>query len=65
MGTMFALVNSALIITSRRHWPVILSMDCFFRGAAPLPFGKQIRPVKDLIEYLLHGIMPAELLPAG
>jgi nitronate monooxygenase len=37
----------------------------FFRGAGPLPFGKQIRPVRDLIEYLLKGIMPSDLLPAG
>ena len=37
----------------------------FFRGAGPLPFGKQIRPVRDLIEYLLHGTLPADLLPAG
>jgi len=37
----------------------------FFRGAAPLPFGKEIRPVKDVIEYLLHGTVPADLLPAG
>jgi nitronate monooxygenase len=37
----------------------------FFRGAGPLPFGEQIRPVRDLIEYLLNGIMPADLLPAG
>lgn len=27
----------------------------FFRGAGRLPFGDAIRPVKDLIEYLLHG----------
>jgi nitronate monooxygenase len=25
----------------------------FFRGAGPLPFGSQIRPVRDLIEFLL------------
>ena len=37
----------------------------FFRGAAPLPFGKHIRPVKDLIAYLLHGTMPADLQMAG
>ena len=37
----------------------------FFRGAGPLPFGQQIRPVRDLIEYLLNGIMPADLAPAG
>jgi nitronate monooxygenase len=27
----------------------------FFRGAGRLPFGEVIRPVKELIEYLLHG----------
>jgi len=37
----------------------------FFRGAGPLPFGKEIRPVKDLIEHLLHGTVPADLPPAG
>jgi len=37
----------------------------FFRGAAPLPFGKHIRPVRELIEYMLHGILPADLLPDG
>ncbi|MGB5079682.1 MAG: nitronate monooxygenase family protein [Burkholderiales bacterium] len=26
----------------------------FFRGAGPLPFGREIRPVGDLIEYLLN-----------
>jgi nitronate monooxygenase len=31
----------------------------FFRGAAPLPFGSQIRPVRDLIVHLLGGIVPA------
>jgi len=31
----------------------------FFRGAASLPFGKEIRPVRDLLEYLLTGIKPA------
>ena len=36
----------------------------FFRGAAPLPFGKHIRPVNELIEYLLHGTMLADLTPA-
>ena len=25
----------------------------FFRGAGPLPFGRDIRPVRDLVEYLL------------
>lgn len=30
----------------------------FFRGAAPLPFGSAIRPVAELIEYLLTGLRP-------
>jgi nitronate monooxygenase len=33
----------------------------FFRGAGPLPFGRQIRPVRDLIDYLLSGALPADL----
>ena len=37
----------------------------FFRGAAPLPFGKQIRPVRELIEYLLNGIRPVDFVPVG
>lgn len=37
----------------------------FFRGSGPLPFGQQIRPVRDLIDYLLNGVMPVDLLPAG
>ncbi len=31
----------------------------FFRGAASLPFGSEIRPVRDLIGYLLTGLRPA------
>ncbi|OZI76796.1 2-nitropropane dioxygenase [Bordetella genomosp. 2] len=31
----------------------------FFRGASKLPFGNAIRPVRELIDYLLHGSMPA------
>jgi nitronate monooxygenase len=30
----------------------------FFRGTEPLPFGSAIRPVNDLIQYLLTGIRP-------
>ncbi|MDR2711480.1 MAG: nitronate monooxygenase family protein [Burkholderiales bacterium] len=30
----------------------------FFRGASTLPFGTEMRPVKDLLEYLLTGIKP-------
>ena len=27
----------------------------FFRGAEPLPFGEEIRPVRDLIRFMLEG----------
>lgn len=33
----------------------------FFRGASRLPFGQAIRPVRELIAYLLHGTFPADL----
>ncbi len=36
----------------------------FFRGASALPFGKEIRPVRDLISYLTTGVRPAPLAPA-
>jgi len=32
----------------------------FFRGAGTLPFGERIRPVRELIDYLLNGAMPAD-----
>ena len=31
----------------------------FFRGAGPLPFGTQIRPVRELVEFLLGAPQPA------
>jgi nitronate monooxygenase len=31
----------------------------FFRGSEPLPFGAAIRPVAELLEYLLTGLKPA------
>ena len=31
----------------------------FFRGSESLPFGAAIRPVRELLEYLLNGRMPA------
>jgi nitronate monooxygenase len=31
----------------------------FFRGAGTLPFGNQIRPVQDLMRWMLGGVMPA------
>ncbi len=31
----------------------------FFRGSEKLPFGSAIRPVRELVDYLLNGIRPA------
>jgi nitronate monooxygenase len=36
----------------------------FFRGAAPVPFGTAIRPVRELIDYLMTGRLPAGLATA-
>lgn len=36
----------------------------FFRGAGKLPFGDRIRPVHELISWLLTDRLPAELRPA-
>ena len=30
----------------------------FFRGAGPLPFGAEIRPVRDLMAWLVGGTVP-------
>lgn len=38
-----------------------LSRGLFFRGAATVPFGRAIRPVRELVDYLLTGRMPADL----
>ncbi|NLR76078.1 NAD(P)H-dependent flavin oxidoreductase [Leeia aquatica] len=35
-----------------------VSKGLFFRGSEPLPFGSAIRPVRELIDYLLTGIKP-------
>ncbi|KIF81439.1 2-nitropropane dioxygenase [Noviherbaspirillum autotrophicum] len=32
----------------------------FFRGSEKLPFGSEIRSVRELIEYLLNGVLPAK-----
>ncbi len=37
----------------------------FFRGAAALPFGTEIRPVRDLLAYLVTGALPGQLVAAG
>ena len=36
-----------------------LKKGLFFRGSEPLPFGSAIRPVSELLEYLLTGDRPA------
>jgi nitronate monooxygenase len=35
-----------------------VSKGLFFRGSESLPFGRAIRPVQDLIDYLLSGVKP-------
>ena len=35
-----------------------VSKGLFFRGASILPFGREIRPVRELVNYLLTGRMP-------
>lgn len=41
-----------------------LARGLFFRGAASVPFGTAIRPVHELIDYLLTGRMPADFVAA-
>jgi nitronate monooxygenase len=36
-----------------------VSRGLFFRGASKLPFGNAMRSVRELLDYLLHGEMPA------
>lgn len=38
-----------------------LKKGLFFRGSEPLPFGSAIRPVAELVEYLLTGAGPAAI----
>ena len=35
-----------------------LERGLFFRGAGKLPFGAHIRPVRELLDYLLNGVRP-------
>jgi len=39
-----------------------IEQGLFFRGAGRLPFGHEIRPVRELMQWLLGGLSPA---PAG
>lgn len=41
-----------------------LEKGLFFRGAGRLPFGEQIRSVKELIDYLVTGVKPADMQAA-
>jgi nitronate monooxygenase len=38
-----------------------LKKGLFFRGATALPFGGEIRPVRDLLQFLLTGVRPMPL----
>ena len=38
-----------------------LKKGLFFRGSESLPFGSAIRPVRELLDYLLTGLKPAEI----
>jgi nitronate monooxygenase len=42
-----------------------LNKGLFFRGSESLPFGSQIRPVRELIDYLLTGAKPALMAVAA
>lgn len=37
----------------------------FFRSSEPLPFGSAIRPVKELVDYLMTGLMPGARVAAA
>ena len=41
------------------------SRGLFFRGSSRLPFGQAIRPVRELIAYLLEGCLPLGVEPAA
>ena len=38
-----------------------LDRGLFFRGAGVLPFGREIRPVRELLQWLLGGLRPPGL----
>ena len=45
-------------------WRGEVDKGLFFRGKDPLPFGNAIRSVRETVQYLLSGVMPASL-PTG
>lgn len=45
-------------------WRGEVDKGLFFRGKDPLPFGNTIRSVRETVQYLLNGVMPASL-PTG
>ena len=57
--------SSASTRSSPRRCAATSRKGLFFRGAAALPFGTEIRPVRDLIAYLLTGRRPASMVPAA
>lgn len=42
-------------------WQGEVGKGLFFRGSEPLPFGEAIRPVRELLDYLLTGEKPDDL----
>ncbi len=38
-----------------------INKGLFFRGSESLPFGNEIRPVRELIDYLLSGVKPVDV----
>jgi len=42
-----------------------IEQGLFFRGSESLPFGREIRKVRELIEYLLSGTRPAPFAPVA
>lgn len=54
-------IEARLAAAQRGH----VGQGLFFRGAGNLPFGREIRPVRDLIRYLLTGERPTMAAAPG
>ena len=49
----FLTIGAAWLVSHRNRGDVHKGL--FFRGASALPFGAQIRPVRELIDYMMTG----------
>jgi hypothetical protein len=54
-------VGTISSVDLRRH----IERGLFFRGSEPLPFNNEIRPVGELIQYMLTGADPQWLFVSG